>query len=73
MREAAAGGATYALPLALSDTPGAWRIVAREVATGVEGEASFAMQRDGAVYASASRIAVSFGLSTSFSSSLPRR
>ena len=28
-----------AVPLALSDWPGTWRILARDVATGVEGEA----------------------------------
>ena len=29
------------LPLALNDMPGTWRAVARDVATGVEGEATF--------------------------------
>ena len=35
------GAASGTIPLALSDAPGTWRIVARDVATGVEGVATF--------------------------------
>ena len=38
------GGGEGTIPLALSDTVGAWRIVARDVATGVEGEWGFGVR-----------------------------
>jgi len=38
------GRASFSLPLALSDTPGRWRVRVRDVVSGVSGEWAFQVQ-----------------------------
>ncbi len=41
------GTAELAIPFALNDAPGDWRITVRDIATGVEGEATVRLAAQG--------------------------